>query len=128
MVEDQVAYTALTQARKQGGSDGGFDVALLASIRVPQAIGTTAIALLEISGRLVDKVNRHLLSDLAVCADLAMATARCASYNIRANLPDVADAAERARFEQSAEQLVSRGIALIRDLSPRIWAKGATAT
>jgi formiminotetrahydrofolate cyclodeaminase len=127
MVEDQVAYTALTEARKQGGGSA-FEVALLASIRVPQAIGTTAIALLEISGKLVDKVNRHLLSDLAVCGDLAMATARCASYNIRANLADVADIAERQRFEASAKQLVDRGVALIRDLSPRIWARGATAT
>jgi len=122
MVEDQVAYTALTEAREQGGSNA-FEVALLASIRVPQAIGTTAIALLEISSNLVDIVNRHLLSDLAVCCDLAMATARCASYNIRANLPDVTDAAERDRFSQSADQLVQRGVELIRQLGPRIWAK-----
>jgi formiminotetrahydrofolate cyclodeaminase len=128
MVEDQLAYTALTLARKQVGRGAEFDAALLASIRVPQAIGTTAVALLELSGRLVDKVNHFLLSDLAVCADLAMATVRCASYNIRANLADVTDPAERARFEQSADQLVTRGITLIRDLSPRIWSKGTPAT
>jgi len=126
MVEDQAAYASLTEARKQGGGSA-FDVALLASIRVPQATGATAIALLEISGKLVDIVNRHLLSDLAVCADLAMAAARCASYNIRANLPDVTDPAERDRFNQYADQLVQRGVELIRQLGPRIWAKATGA-
>lgn len=123
MVEDQVAYTAMTEARKRGGG-ADFDVALLASIRVPQAIGATAIAMLEICDRLVEKVNRNLLSDLAVCSDLAMATARCASYNIRANLPDVADAVERGRYERAATEMVTRGISIIRNLSPRIWSSG----
>jgi formiminotetrahydrofolate cyclodeaminase len=127
MVEDQIAYTALTDARKGGGGTE-FDVALLASIRIPQAIGTTAIAMLEICDKLVDKVNHHLLSDLAVCSDLAMTTARCASYNIRANLSDVADPVEREKFSRAAAQLVTRGVALIRDLSPRIWVRGASAS
>jgi oligopeptide/dipeptide ABC transporter ATP-binding protein len=38
----------------------------------------------------VDVVNVYLLSDLAVSADLAMATVRCAVYNVRVNLADVA--------------------------------------
>jgi formiminotetrahydrofolate cyclodeaminase len=122
MAEDQAAYAALTDAKKSGVAVE-METALTASIQVPQAIGATAIAMLEIAGKLVDKVNRHLLSDLAVCGDLAMATARCASYNIRANLPEVADADERQRLEHSASHLVARGIALIRDLSPRIWAR-----
>ena len=39
---------------------------------------------------------RRSRTDLAVCADLAMATARCATYNVRANLPD-AQAPHHAR-------------------------------
>ena len=46
--------------------------------------------------RLVEKVNRFLLSDLAVCCELSMATVRCAVYNVRANLPDVTDPSDRA--------------------------------
>jgi formiminotetrahydrofolate cyclodeaminase len=123
MVEDQAAYAALTAARKapeQGTGSPEFEAALLASIRIPQAIGATAVAMLEISDRIVEKVNRYLLSDLAVCADLAMATARCASYNIRANLPDVSDTAERANFEAAAAKQVARGVELIRRITPRI--------
>jgi formiminotetrahydrofolate cyclodeaminase len=118
MVEDQAAYTALTDARKQGPGPA-FDIALLASIRVPQAIAATALALLEICDQIVEKVNHNLLSDLAVCSDLAMATIRCASYSIRANLPDLADAGERERFDLAATQLVQRGIDLVKKVSPR---------
>ena len=53
-----------------------FDVALLASIRVPQAMGAAALAILELCDRLVDKVNHFLLSDLGVCCELAMASVR----------------------------------------------------
>jgi formiminotetrahydrofolate cyclodeaminase len=126
MVEDQAAYIALTNAKKQTDR-AAFEPALLASVRIPQAIGATAIALLEICDNMVEKVNRYLLSDLAVCADLAMTTARCASYNVRANLPDVADLTERERFDRAAGELVARGVEIIQRLSPRIWAKGTSA-
>src|SRR5688500_15906999 len=86
MVEDQAAYEAMTAARKrpQGDPDrqSQFDVALLACIRVPQAMAATAVAVLQVADRVVNFVNPHLLSDLAVSADLAMATARCAIYNV----------------------------------------------
>src|SRR6185437_6221235 len=95
MVEDQAAYESLTAAKKlpETSSEraGEFNVALLASIRVPQAMGTTGLAILELAEKLVDKVNPFLLSDLAVCCELAMATVRCAAYNVRANLPDLTD-------------------------------------
>ena len=65
MVEDQVAYEALTAARKLPETSPmrqkDFDVALLASIRVPQAIGSTCVAILELCEKLVDKVNHFLL-------------------------------------------------------------------
>src|SRR5688572_15922008 len=100
MVEDQAAYEAMTAARKRPQSDperqGQFDVALVACIRVPQAIAATAVAMLEVADRIVNFVNPHLLSDLAVSADLAMATTRCAIYNVRANLPELQDAADRS--------------------------------
>src|SRR3954464_8001936 len=52
MVEDQVAYEALTAARKLPESNATrqneFNVALLASIRIPQAIGATSVAIVEL--------------------------------------------------------------------------------
>src|SRR5215217_8418488 len=50
MIEDQAAFAALSAARKacndQGDRDPTFAAALLACIRIPQAIGATAGALL----------------------------------------------------------------------------------
>jgi len=71
----------------------------------------------------VSFVNPYLLSDLAVCADLAMATARCSVYNVRANLPDVPDAADRERIETAVGQTLSNAAVLIQGVSPRIWAR-----
>jgi formiminotetrahydrofolate cyclodeaminase len=125
MVEDQRAYEALTAARKL--PDGSADradrepAALLASIRTPQAMGATAAAVLQLCDGLVDKINFYLLSDLAVCCDLAMATARCASYNVRVNLPSLADAAERQAQESATAQSLRHAGMLIRRVSTRIW-------
>ena len=129
MAEDQQAYEALTAAKKLPESSptrqNDFDVALLASIRVPQAMGATALAILQLADALVDKVNHYLLSDLAVCCELAMATVRCAVYNVRANLPDVADASDRRQIELTAGALVAHATPLVQRAVPRIWARHA---
>jgi len=127
MVEDQAAYEALSAARKLPPTDpdraATFDAALLACIRVPQAVGATAAAVLGLCDRLVERVNKHLLSDLAVCAELSMATVRCAACNIRANLQDVADPNERRSFEQAAIRQIADCVLLVRDVVSRIWAR-----
>ncbi|MDB5356753.1 MAG: hypothetical protein JWN24_3206 [Phycisphaerales bacterium] len=128
MVEDQSAYSALTAARKLPAGperDEQLAIALLASIRTPEAIGATALAILETCGQIVDCVNHYLLSDLAVCADLAMATVRCAVYNVRVNLSDATDPADRQKIEATISRLLSRATVLIQEVSPRIWARHA---
>lgn len=125
MAEDQAAYEAMTAARKApaGAPDRQktIDVALLACIRVPEAMAATSLAILELCDRVVNFVNFHLLSDLAVSADLAMACTRCAIYNVRVNLSEVTDPADRRRIESTMSQLLSRAAAIIQRVSPRIW-------
>jgi formiminotetrahydrofolate cyclodeaminase len=127
MGEDQGAFAAVTAARKRPAADPDrdacFAAALLACIRSPQAMAATGVAVLEIVDRVADKVNPWLLSDLAVCADLAMTTTRCALYNVRANLPDVKDPADRDRIETSSRTLLARALTLVQRASPRIWAR-----
>ena len=127
MAEDQQAYAALTAARKlpEGSPERASQLpaALTACIRGPQAIAATAVAVLELCDRVVNFVNPWLLSDLAVCADLSMATVRCAVYNVRVNLPDIADVAERQKIEGATFELLSRAGLLIQQVSPRIWAR-----
>ena len=68
MAEDQSAYQALSTARKLPSDSadwrGQFPAALLASIRTPEAIAATALAVLELCDRVCDFVDlflRHVL-------------------------------------------------------------------
>jgi formiminotetrahydrofolate cyclodeaminase len=125
MVEDQAAYQALTAAKKllkdspQWASE--YAAALAASISTPQLIAVTAAAILALTDRLVEKVNYYLLSDLAVCAELAMATVRCGIYNVRVNQSELTDAAERQRVDQMIGHTLSQATALVQRVIPRIW-------
>jgi formiminotetrahydrofolate cyclodeaminase len=129
MVEDQIAYETLTAARKLPEShptrQSEFDAALVASIRVPQAMAAAALAILELADRLVDKINHYLLSDLAVCCELAMATLRCAIYNVKANLPDVTDEGDRRTIESTNKRLLDQGTILVQRAVSHIWAAHA---
>ncbi|HZN64799.1 MAG TPA: cyclodeaminase/cyclohydrolase family protein [Tepidisphaeraceae bacterium] len=129
MVEDQNAYESLTAARKlpEGSPErqSKFPVALLASIRTPQAISATAAAVLGLCDGLVSIVNYYLLSDLAVAADLAMATVRCGVYNVRVNLADVTDPAERHGIEAELGQVLANSALVIQRVIPQVWARHA---
>jgi len=128
MAEDQTAFETLSALKKLPESSPErweqFPVAALACIRVPEAMAATALAVLDLCDRLTDKVNHYLLSDLAVCAELSMATVRCGSYNVRVNLTEVA-ASDRRAIEGAVEQMLSRATEVIRRVVPRIWARHA---
>ncbi|HEX8914034.1 MAG TPA: cyclodeaminase/cyclohydrolase family protein [Humisphaera sp.] len=125
MSDDQAAYAELTAARKlpDATPDKAAKVkaALAASIKAPQQMAAAAVGMLEVADRVLNFVNPYLLSDLAVCADLAMATARCAIYNVRVNLPSVKDPAEQHAIQASVGQVLGRAAALIQRVAPRIW-------
>lgn len=127
MLEDQLAFEKLTAARKAcnnaGDSDPTFAAALLACIRIPQSIGAVASALLLLSERITPIVNKYLLSDLAVCAEMSMATVRCAAYNVRVNLADVSDSKERERLWATSEASMMKAASAIRRTIPAILAK-----
>lgn len=125
VAEDQAAYQAMTALRKLPADSperaAGWDNSVKTAIRVPQTITVTAVALLETCDHVVNFVNPYLLSDLAVAADLAMASARCGVYNVRINLPELTDPAARTSVESSIADAMLRGSRVIQRLSPRIW-------
>lgn len=125
VVDDQTAYQSVASLRKLQPDDpervAKWRDAVIASVKVPQEITATCIELLETCDHIVNFVNPHLLSDLAVAADLAMAAARCAIYNIRANLPDIACDATRTSVESSISDFLLRASKVIQRVSPRIW-------
>lgn len=125
MVEDQAAYEALTAARKLAADTPQRVEALLDCIRVPQSVAAAGVSILDVCDKLVEIVNPRLLSDLAVCAELAMATTRCGIYNVRANLASLPETAGLGQIESTNGQLLSRGIMLIQRVCPRIWQRAA---
>src|ERR1700722_8708108 len=112
MTEDQAAYAALSAAKKlPAGAPGRQETlaaALQASLNAPQAVAATALAILALCDRVVAKVNRHLLSDLAIASDLATATVRCAIYNVKANMAELTDPAERSALEEANHKILVR--------------------
>jgi formiminotetrahydrofolate cyclodeaminase len=125
MREDQAAYDLHTAAKKMPADAPGrqeqIDITLLACIRIPQAMAACGLAILERVDRVWEICNVYLLSDLAVCAELAMATIRSGVYNVRANLPSVVDVQERMRFEAATEQMLVRATEIVKRNVPRIW-------
>jgi formiminotetrahydrofolate cyclodeaminase len=124
MSEDQQAYEALVAARRlpEGPERRQrLSEALRNAIRVPQNVAATAVAILDLCDKMVNFVNYHLLSDLSVCADLAMAATRCGVYNVRVNLKSVESADERRQIESSISQVLTNAAQLIQRVAPRIW-------
>jgi formiminotetrahydrofolate cyclodeaminase len=132
MTEDQEAYAELTAVRKLPMDSIERSQRLpgvtMACIRCPQAVGATAVAILKLCDQIVEIANPWLLSDLAVCAELAMATVRSAIYNVRVNLSSVDDAAARKRLEEETEKMLSHAKVLIQHVGPMIWSRYDQAT
>jgi formiminotetrahydrofolate cyclodeaminase len=120
MREDQAAFEALTAAKKNGGDVAS---AVRTAIGVPQSIGATAVAILRIANDVANTSNRWLLSDLAVCGELATATVRCAVHNVRANFPDLQDDGARNTLNAECRETVQRAVALVNDLMKKIEAR-----
>ncbi|MFT3787459.1 MAG: cyclodeaminase/cyclohydrolase family protein [Tepidisphaeraceae bacterium] len=124
LVEDQDAFTELQSAKKapddQTKAKRVAD-AVAVCIRVPQAISTTALRIIDIADSVVDTSNKWLLSDLAVCIELAMATLRSGLHNVRANLGEV-DVNRRATLIHESGVLLHRAIEVVKRAMPRIEA------
>lgn len=120
--EDQDAYEAYNAAKKSNAPAAEFQAIVQTCIRVPLAIGATALAVLELADGVVKTSNRWLLSDLAVCGELALATIRCAAYNVRVNLGELSDANLKTKFRAESDHFVTEGVRLIQQLIPAIEA------
>ncbi len=119
MVDDQTAYQALSDAKKAGAATSETQAIARRCIAVPRMIGTAAINILKVANRIATTSNKWLLSDLAVCGELATATVRCAVHNIRVNLTEV-EADDRAKYVINCEQMLKQAVELVNDLMKAI--------
>jgi formiminotetrahydrofolate cyclodeaminase len=120
MVEDQAAFDELSGARKSQDAKR-IAAAVTICVNVPLTMAATALAVIELAESLVGGVNKYLLSDLAVCAELAMATVRSALYNVRVNLPEISDSTQKKRIEQEEARLLNLGVEAMKRVIPAIW-------
>lgn len=116
VIEDQNAFAELSEAKKVQDTDPQRSARIAAAVEmciaVPRAIGATALTMLRVVEPIVEKTNKWLLSDLAVCVELAMATIRTAQFSVRANLGEI-DAAQRELLTKECDEQVRRGVELV---------------
>lgn len=105
--EDADAYLAVAAARKLSkttpeGEDRrrAIDAAVLRSARVPLETLLLAGEAVGLAARVLERGNPSCVTDAGAAAQAARLAAEAASYNVKINLPGIADAAERARLER----------------------------
>jgi glutamate formiminotransferase/formiminotetrahydrofolate cyclodeaminase len=109
--EDADAYLGVAAARKlPKETDGERDAraralaaAVLCSARVPLETLLLAGRAVALAARVLELGNPACITDAGSAVQAARLTAEAAAYNVRINLPDIADAAERARLAREAD-------------------------
>jgi formiminotetrahydrofolate cyclodeaminase len=108
VADDVAAYTLYQDSTRL--SDGpekeqAVQLALAAAVNVPRETAKTALALLEDLREFATKCTPMLITDLLAGAALAVAAARVSDYNVRVNVPNLADrqAAEDLRSASAAD-------------------------
>ncbi len=115
--EDAQAYGLVNElSRLDEGDPRRHELAAAqaASVQIPLAVAATSVDLLRLFVRLGTCTNRFLRSDLAIAAVLAEACVTASGWNVRINLPTLADgpraetAAQLATLERDATTLRAR--------------------
>ncbi len=118
--EDARAYEHLNRLWRLPKDDpgrAGFEEAVRAAIRAPEASVLLAKSTLEALAVLVGTTSASLASDLRIAIDLAAIGARAAQENVRINLPSVADEGERAVISTRTEAMLAACESMARELS-----------
>lgn len=129
--EDAVAYGNLSALWKLPPTDARRVVqepdAVRAATAAPMSILMLAHDILETLQKLPKTCNPNLLSDLAIAATLADTAAGAAAWNVRVNVPQLRDAAERATTENklahALAQVRSASDSIARDITAVMKAK-----
>lgn len=109
--EDAAGYALLNELQKLPENDPRriqeMAGAIAAAMAAPRAACAAAADLLRLIETLAPITNRHLRSDLAIAGVLAEGAARCAWWNVAANITLLTDDVERARTIAEANNLLT---------------------
>lgn len=95
--DDMAAYGMYREAAGMEAGpekDQSTQLALAAAINVPREMTKLTLAVMEDLHSLCDKCNPYLISDLLAGAALGVATIRLCDYNVRINVPQLAEKTE----------------------------------
>jgi formiminotetrahydrofolate cyclodeaminase len=109
--EDADAWLAVAAARKlpkatdeeRGTRSRALACAVLRSARVPLETLLMAGQAVGLAARVLERGNPSCVTDAGSAVQAARLAAEAAAYNVRINLPDIADAAERARLARETD-------------------------
>lgn len=109
---DAEAYGRLNALQKLSPSDPAREAELPAAIEGAMGVPARCLRLsVEVVKRCLEVApisNRHLRSDLAIAGVLGEAAAVAALWNVRVNLPLIADPSRRSTFGAECEGLAAR--------------------
>jgi len=117
--DDMAAYSLYQEAQKQPdgpAKEEAVQVAVAAAINVPREAAKLALALLGDLRELEDKVNPWLITDLMASAVLAAAVTRLSDYNVRINVPQVADKAQADEIRQGSAADCARAYQILDEI------------
>jgi formiminotetrahydrofolate cyclodeaminase len=100
---DAVAFSAVTDAYKlpkdtdvdKAARSDAIQAALIGAVDVPMRTAAVAATIVELAGRILDRANVNVLSDVAVAAAAARAALDAAIVNVEVNLAAMKDAARQ---------------------------------
>ncbi len=113
VTQDATAYADMTASKNRAKTtsddptaQAAYTDAVLAAVAVPMEMAAVASNALATMDEFKTVASRYLLSDLAIAAVLADATARAARYTLRINARELSDASTRAKVLANIDRIV----------------------
>ncbi|MEM9558874.1 MAG: cyclodeaminase/cyclohydrolase family protein [Planctomycetota bacterium] len=129
--EDAQAFAELGELMRRPKDDpdrlARWAGAVESALTPPRAMLAACCEVLRTLDDFAPRCNPRLASDLAIAGVLAGAGARAAWWNIKVNLPLVADEAQRRAIASEADRLVARAASLARRVEAAAAAPGSVA-
>ena len=120
LVADDVAayklYQDSTRLADGPDKDQAVQLALAAAINVPREAAKAAVALLEDLREFRARCSPFLITDLLASGALAAAVARLSDYNVRINVPQLADRQAAAEVHAASAGDLSRAGELLAEI------------
>jgi len=117
LVREDIAAYGLYQAtsRQADGpdKDRAMQTAVAAAIDVPREMTKLSLAVLQDLLELSDKCNPWLITDLLAGGVLAVATVRLSDFNVRINVPNVADKQDAEDLHNASKADVAKAASLL---------------